>query len=158
MYFPLFQTVTGVVVSPLELCGWGSRYRWSESCWQGPQWSLQRWRQSEISQRGRSTQPTEVAGLSSSGVASREAGGLLSPPYTRRPLWGRVCWLIKKHRYIKIKKTGTLTTVPWRLLWWQQSRVAYLYGFGYLCQKAEATCSHVLLMSILLQKYLTILL
>lgn len=32
----------------------------------------------------------------------------------------------------------------------------YLNGFGYLCQKAETTWSHVLLMSVLLQKYLTI--
>lgn len=32
----------------------------------------------------------------------------------------------------------------------------YLKGLGYLCQKAETTWSHVLLMSVLLQKYLTI--
>lgn len=32
----------------------------------------------------------------------------------------------------------------------------YLNGFGYLCQKAETTWSHVLLMSVPLQKYLTI--
>lgn len=34
----------------------------------------------------------------------------------------------------------------------------YLKGLGYLCQKAETTWSHILLMSVLLQKYLTILL
>ena len=33
----------------------------------------------------------------------------------------------------------------------------YLNGLGYLCQKAETTWSHVLLMSAVLQKYLTIL-
>lgn len=33
----------------------------------------------------------------------------------------------------------------------------YLNGLGYLCQKAETTWSHVLHMSVLLQKYLTIL-
>lgn len=43
------------------------------------------------------------------------------------------------------------------VLWWPSIILQYLKGLGYLCQKAETTWSHVLLMSVLLQKYLTIL-
>lgn len=37
-----------------------------------------------------------------------------------------------------------------------EKMLQYLNGLGYLCQKAETTWSHALLMSVLLQKYLTI--
>lgn len=38
-----------------------------------------------------------------------------------------------------------------------QREVLYLNGLGYLCQKAETTWSHEVLMSTSLEKYLTIL-